>query len=68
MADISVDHDLFPDKEQVTLATLAHLTLVDVAKIHNLGIREGVQHFLFSNLDGEEEQRVRALSEPFFVT
>ncbi len=67
MADISVAHDLFPNKEPVTSATLAQLTSVDVEKIHNLGLREGVQHFLFLNLEDEEEQRVRTLGRPFLI-
>lgn len=67
MTDLSVDHDLFPSKEAVESATLAKLTSVDVAKIHNLGTREGVQYFLFLSLSDDEVQRVKELGEAFLV-
>lgn len=69
MLNLSITHDLFPEKEPVASASLAELTGVDVVKIRNLGMKEGVQYFLFVELTEQEAQRARTLhGDDYYVT
>lgn len=67
--NLNIDHDLFPDREPTTKAKVSELTSVEVVKIHDLGIRDGVQSFLLLELTPDETDRVQAIqNDEFFVS
>lgn len=67
MTDLYVDHDLFPRNAPITKEALALLLKVDGSKVKNLGIREGTQHFLVTDLTEQEMLQVKHLPSNFLV-